>query len=306
MTLLLPPGLDVGAATHTGRVRTNNEDDFLVWSPATGQDPQRGALFVVADGLGGMVGGAEASRTAVRGLATRFVAAQIGEPVELRMREAFDAASRAVAEVSRQQPQLRGMATTLTALHVSGDRFVLGHVGDSRCYRLRNGRLEVLTTDHVLQQGGHHLTRCIGAGREQENADIASDTLRPGDVYLLATDGLWNVLTAATIVQALQRNEPIAAAVELVRASHQAGGPDNCTAVVVGIRRRPADDPRRAVEIAPEEPRLGPERLQPGADLRTPRWPWLLLAVAIVLLAVSGAKEFLGFDVFAEWLRRAR
>src|SRR5262249_27794675 len=161
-------------------------DDYLVLAPHDPEVVRRiGRLVAVADGMGGAMGGAEASRAALRALAAEFLTPpSAGTVAPAHMRAGFAAACRRVLELARESPALAGMGTTLTAVHLCGERMVVGHVGDSRCYRLRDGRFEQLTTDHAVR-GENRLTRCIGAGRDHEDVDVAEHDLRPGDRLLL-------------------------------------------------------------------------------------------------------------------------
>jgi protein phosphatase len=289
--------LDVGVDTHTGRLRVTNEDDYLVMcreDPAT--DQAVGRLFVIADGMGGVTGGAEASRLAVRALAEPFLRSVGDADATARMRSGFALACARVFELARAHPHLRDMGTTLTALNLHGERAVVGHVGDSRCYRLRGGELALLTTDHAVRGSDHHLTRCIGGGRSSETVDVVEMQVEAGDVFLLATDGLWSQVEDADILRVLRSASPQAAAEDLVRRAVAAGGKDNSTAVVVrvaGAREAELID----VEL-PAVEAFRPQPLGPPVPLTPPRWPWVVLGVALVIGAAAVAR--LVFD--ADWL----
>jgi len=297
--------LRIGAATDTGRVRRSNEDDYLVIAP---EDPtitlQRGRLLAIADGMGGVTGGAEASRTAVRSLACEFLAANGGDPSEL-MARGFARACRSVYEQSRQNPSLRGMGTTLTAINIVRERLVLGHIGDSRCYLLRAGKLRQITEDHAVRDGDNRLTRCVGGGRDSEQADVSVHELRAEDRLLLATDGLWEVVTADDVRRALLAPRPQAAAESLVATANRNGGPDNATALVLHIVRVSGDLGRlHDVELPTEEARQLPRPPRLSPVLLGPAWPWLLLlCVSAVLGAAAIAKWTIGSDVI-RWLIR--
>ena len=124
---------------------------------------------------------------------------------EQTLRRAFAAAAEAVAKAAAAQPDLASMATTLTALLWSDGRVVLGHIGDSRAYRLRGGALTQLSRDHVTEIPvfGSVMTRCIGAGSD-EGPDITGHDARPGDRWLLCSDGLYGVVSDAGIRKALR------------------------------------------------------------------------------------------------------
>ena len=300
--------IDVGVATHTGRVRSANEDDYLIYVPQDqAQLKERGCLFVVADGMGGVTGGAEASRAAVRALASSFVqngrqsdaaSGDGGDSMADRLTAGFAAATQQVHELSKESPSLRDMGTTLTAANLNGSRLVLGHVGDSRCLLLRDGHLEQLTEDHAVRSGDNYLTRCVGGGQKAVKADIAHHRLQVGDRIVLLTDGLWSVVDQAEITRALRSQEPQEAAQELVRKANLGGGPDNSTVLVVEVH---SVDPNagglRTVDLPSEELRQ-PSNLRPPQDsLVASKWPWLLLAVSLVLLGLAGAKMIFELDL---------
>ncbi len=192
------------ARTDVGIVRSGNEDNYLMLA-------EKG-VFIVADGMGGHAAGEVASEMAVR-LISRDLGTVRGLPddeVAERMRQAIRGANAAIYERTLTEHDKRGMGTTATALVLLPNRFLLGHVGDSRAYRLRDGRFEQLTKDHSYvqeqvdaglltpEQARVHpysnvITRCVGA-----NQDVIPDTyggdLRKDDVVLLASDGLTGML----------------------------------------------------------------------------------------------------------------
>jgi len=279
----VPEGLRVGVCSHTGLVRGANEDDYLLATPPHVE----GAAFVaaIADGMGGAAGGAEASRTALRALG----AALLERDGEVGMREGFEQASARVLESAAAVPALRDMGTTLTALYLEDGAGVLGHVGDSRLYRLRGDTLEALTRDHSLKQGESLLTRCIGGGRSEWEPDSERFEVAAGDRFVLCTDGVWNVVDEASFASIAAARAPQRVAERLVRAALDAGGPDNATAVVVDVV-----DPRRSANLETELPRHerpGVRALWPAArSLRAPIWPWLLLISAAALLLWSALR----------------
>ena len=166
----VPAGLRVGVCSHTGLVRGANEDDYLLATPPR----VAGAAFVaaVADGMGGAAGGAEASRTALRALAATLLDdggdgdgsgdGRRDGGVDDRMMAGFQQANARVFEAAAAVPALRDMGTTLTALWLGDGQGVLGHIGDSRLYRVRGDTCEVVTEDHAVKSGESLLTRCIG------------------------------------------------------------------------------------------------------------------------------------------------
>lgn len=294
----LPPGFDVGASTHTGLVRLSNEDDFLVAGAADG--PPHGLLCALADGMGGVAGGAEASRTALRGLGTGLLTAG-KSPAAVRLRAAFLAAGRRVEEQAQLMPSLRDMGTTLTALWFTGAQVTVGHVGDSRAYRWRRGRLEQVTQDHAVRSPDNYLTRCIGGGGMDSEPDLRESATEAGDRWLLVSDGVWSAVAEAELQAILAANAPQAAAEALVQAALAAGGTDNATAVVVHVL--PSGGTARVVDLPRDELARGlPSDVQCGS-LRPPLWPALLLLLAVPLLLLAVLRWFYGIDV-REWVGR--
>ena len=279
----VPARFQVGACSHPGQVRSHNEDDYLV-----GTLPgERALLAAIADGMGGLAGGAEASRTALRALAGAVLDGGSDAPVDLRLRAGSVAAAARVRDAAAAVPALRDMGTTLTALCCAGDRLHLVHVGDTRAYRLRGGRCEQLTEDHAVRQPDNLLTRCIGAGQPSLPLDEAALDLQVGDRLLLVSDGVWSVVAADEFGRLAALVPPQAAAEALVKAALRAGGPDNATAVVVEVASAAAaaGAPLRDVDL-PRHERPDERQLWPAArSLRPPHWPWWLLAAAVVVVA---------------------
>ena len=232
-----------GSALHVGQVRQVNQDQVLV---------QEG-LFAVADGMGGHRAGEVASEVAVDTIRTDFA-----EPSAERLVAAVQHANATVVSLAREDPDLRGMGTTVSALALlhDGDRERLGvvNVGDSRCYLLRaeSEELEQITEDHSLvatlvRQG--QLTASEAATHPQRNiltralgidgtVLVDSWELEPvkGDRYLLCSDGLFNEVDDRTIASVLRRlADPDEAAAELVRLANEHGGRDNISVVLVDV-----------------------------------------------------------------------
>ncbi|HET7229510.1 MAG TPA: PP2C family serine/threonine-protein phosphatase [Longimicrobium sp.] len=240
---------EAAGATDVGRVRQHNEDAFVI-------DAQRG-LFLVADGMGGHAAGEVASA-----IASEAVGAALRQGVDaglrtdalaLAMTESFHAAHRSIVNYSLAKPETRGMGTTLTALVLCDDgSFRLGHIGDSRCYVLRDGELTQLSRDHTWVQRevdegrltergsrrhhlSHVLTRALGAD-SLDQPDVYAGTLLPGDLVLLCSDGLTGMLTDRMLRRVLMRDETLAERVaELILFANDRGGRDNITAVLVHV-----------------------------------------------------------------------
>jgi protein phosphatase len=255
---------DQAFRSDTGRQRSANEDSFFVRSP----------IFVVADGMGGAQAGEVASKTA----AEAFDVDLPDGPPEQVLRETILRANRSIHELARNDPSRAGMGTTLTAAIVSAEReeVAIGHVGDSRAYRLRGGRLEQLTRDHSLveemrrkgqltdAQAEDHpqrsiITRALGPEPEVE-PDVHSVSAAPGDVFLICSDGLTTMLGEPQIGKLLSRATSMSAAVRaLVDEANRAGGRDNIT--VLAFRLEDAAAPQRRPE---GETLVGPAAAEGG------------------------------------------
>jgi protein phosphatase len=244
--------LNAGAATDVGRVRDLNEDRYLV----------TGRIFAVCDGLGGHQAGEVASETATHALEGAFT-----EPTVDCLIEAVQEANRAIWEIAQDQPDKRGMGTTLTAVAVveqeGEDQLALINVGDSRGYLLRDGELTQLTEDHSLvaemerdgrlthEEARVHpqravITRALGL---EPDVEIDQLELLPyrGDRLLLCSDGLTNEVADDQIGSTLRRlADPNEAAKDLVAQARANGGNDNITAVVIDV----TDDESRAEEAS--------------------------------------------------------
>ncbi|MFC4253609.1 Stp1/IreP family PP2C-type Ser/Thr phosphatase [Sinimarinibacterium flocculans] len=244
-------------ATDTGRVRSNNED-------AVGEDPDIG-LLVLADGMGGYNAGEIASGisvTTVLDLMRRQwpelrhgeIDADSGHSVEtLALREAVEQAHRTIHSVAQSQPQCAGMGTTIVACLLHDDRLSIAYVGDSRLYRFRNGRLEQITRDHSLVEEliarGHYsredasrlvrkniVTRALGV-ESDVGVDLIEETAEIGDVILLCSDGLTDMVDDNQIGLTLDRHAATLdhAALELVTLANAAGGKDNVSVVLARV-----------------------------------------------------------------------
>jgi protein phosphatase len=226
-------------------IRTSNEDAFAV-------NVERG-LFIVADGMGGHAGGEIASSMVVTALEEWITTRGSGTNPEEALLLATQEANTRVYEAQSQKPELAGMGSTLTALSLQGDRYYIAHVGDSRAYRLREGKLEQLTRDHslvwhlfengvirkndlVTHPQKNLITRSIGPHPDVE-IDMEQGELYEGDVFLLCSDGLTDVISDEGISEALAdtRKTPQELGEGFVSSANAAGGPDNITVIVVRL-----------------------------------------------------------------------
>lgn len=238
--------LAVGQGTNVGMIRSGNEDNLFT-------DSARG-VFVVADGMGGHAAGEVASEMAVRILAEELrqvaplTAASQEEPVARALRRA----NQAIYERTLAESEKHGMGTTVSALLIGGGRYLIGQVGDSRVYLLRQQVLRQLTKDHSYvqeqvdagfltpEQARYHpysnvITRCVGAGA-QVDPDTYIGEVEPGDTFLLATDGLTGMVDDRRLQQLLMaRAGPQRIVEALIAEANGRGGLDNITAIVVRI-----------------------------------------------------------------------
>jgi len=230
------------AQTDTGLRRKRNEDSLLVHEGEK--------LFVVADGMGGYRGGELASQIAVKtiGMAyeTRTFEGPAHEgvaPEATNLARAIQMANAAILEMTKIKPDLTGMGTTVCAARFAPNknRVFIGHVGDSRCYRLRDGTLEQITADHTMADEGvtgpeaGKLSRAVGVW-PTVTIDISVVVPKPGDDYLLCSDGLTKMLPDDAITEILRaETEPSAAVERLIALANERGGKDNVTVILVRV-----------------------------------------------------------------------
>jgi serine/threonine protein phosphatase PrpC len=246
----------VGKDTNPGRRRRRNEDAYVIQPP----------LFAVADGMGGAQAGEIASRLAADALREEGGNGDGEERVASLVREA----NRRVYERSRSDSAASGMGTTVTAALLEGDHVRIGHVGDSRAYLIRNGLLEQLTQDHSLvaelmrdgklsqEEADAHpqrsvITRALGTDPEVD-VDTFTIEARPGDVFLLCSDGLTTMVGDESILRMVEehRGDLDRAARTLVSAANSAGGEDNITVVLFEIATKDDLEDTRRYELPPE------------------------------------------------------
>jgi len=243
----------LGASTSMGRVREVNEDAYVFFLPDDAPAvASRGSLFAVADGMGGHAAGQIASETALETLIESYYKRLDGSPAEA-LATAAHRANRAVYAESRSRPSLAGMGTTLTAAAFVEGQLVYVHVGDSRGYLLRDGKLTQFTADHswvaeqvhqglmteedALQSPRRNvITRCIGL-EPKVQVDVDAFEVAAGDVALLCSDGLVEHVSEPEIRDALANYGPSAAARLLVYLANEGGGTDNTTVVVVRVQQ---------------------------------------------------------------------
>jgi serine/threonine protein phosphatase PrpC len=271
--------------TDVGRQRSVNEDSLVLAPP----------FFAVADGMGGARAGEVASAMA----ADAFEGERdSGEPPEVQLSRILREANRRIYDRAVTDDSHRGMGTTVTAAKVTGDEVSLGHVGDSRAYRLRDGELEQLTRDHSLvaelersgqitpEAAEHHPQRSIITRALGPEPDVEVDTYtlagRAGDLFLICSDGLTSMISDDELAAILRSAASLDdAADSLVRAANQSGGKDNITVVMFRLGEgagepevAPAPPPREGETIAGQlttaEVKDALERQAPDATIVAP------------------------------------
>ncbi len=255
--------------TDTGRQRTTNEDSYFA----------RGPLYAVADGMGGAQAGEVASRIA----AEAFEPAERGsEAPEAFLRSVVQSANRQIHSLSQHDSSRSGMGTTLTAALLEGDEISIGHVGDSRAYRFREGELKLLTSDHSLveelrrqgrlteQEAEDHpqrsiITRALGPESEVE-VDTLTASARPGDIYLICSDGLTTMVKDPKVREILAESSSLDEATTwLVNEANEAGGRDNITVIAFRL------DEGEAQEFDEGATLIGPTAAEAGLSAEAVR-----------------------------------
>lgn len=244
---------EIGNGTDVGRVRSANEDNFVCHIPAKRrQKAAKGCLLVVCDGMGGALGGQIASRMAVEVISEVYYMHSSKDP-SAALQAAIIEANRHIFDRSRNEQELRGMGTTAVAVALFGDKMHLAHVGDSRCYLVREGTIRQLTEDHTLVQKmvndglitdeearkhpeSHILSRSVGVGPEVE-VDVLQppQELHSGDKLVLCSDGLSGLVEDQEILAAATAAAPQEAIQQLIALANERGGTDNITVQVVSV-----------------------------------------------------------------------
>lgn len=271
--------VDLAGQSHVGKVRPNNEDHFLICRfgrflealqsnlPANTIPPRSeegGYGLVVADGVGGGAAGEEASRLAISSLVNlvlhtpdwilRLDDDPMPTEVLRRAAERYDLVNETLAEVAKEDPKLHGFATTLTLAFSLGRELFVAHLGDSRAYLLRGGRLQQLTHDHTIAQAlvdqrlmdrqeaakhrlRHVLTQSLGDHGRRVQPEVTRVALEDNDCLLLCTDGLTEMVENPIISEILGSGEAAPTICQhLVDRALEAGGKDNVTVVVARYR----------------------------------------------------------------------
>ena len=242
--------MKLAGKTDVGRVRQDNQDDYRA-----GKLPGDAAWLLVCDGMGGARGGREASQGACnvieRCFQEQYASKCLPGEEETFLKKTLLSANRFVFQKAMQDEALAGMGTTAVCALVRSGRVYLCHAGDSRAYLFREGKLAQLTHDHsyvqelvdcgtiTQEQAEHHpqkniITRALGVDYRLE-PEFTTVALQAGDVLLLCTDGLTNAVPTEQLEQLLRSGSFYDLPDVLIRTANENGGPDNITALLVGI-----------------------------------------------------------------------
>jgi protein phosphatase len=296
-----PQWADTASHSHVGHVRSANQDRFAEF-----EDGRGSRLLIVADGMGGHRGGETASRLAVETIGEVFGRSE--ESLGERMSTAIETANDRLHGCANADPDLAGMGTTVVALCLGkGGEAWVGHVGDSRLYLLRDGRLDALTADHSFVAEMHRqgflsaeearvhprrneLTRSVGVEAEVE-VEVNGIAVKPGDRFLLCSDGLCGYLGDDEIREVLESEPPPSAARILVDRANAKGGYDNVTVQVVVIPENPpfgGDGDGENQASLPSTERHAVDHLrQLRTERRVPRLGLAAAALVALLLAAA-------------------
>jgi protein phosphatase len=277
--------VSVAAQSDIGCVRNENQDTVYLDNPAPDHpDAPRGVLAIVADGMGGHLGGAVASRVAVDVLSEHMRQAAADEHPLLSLESGIAAANAEVHRRAQTDPSLARMGTTLSALLIRGGNAFVAHAGDTRIFRRRNGRIEQVTTDDTMvskllregfitaSEAASHpdrglVMRAVGINAElQASVFEVHGAVELGDIFALCSDGLHDLVSLEEISETIAKYEPTSACERLILLAKERGGPDNVSISVLAVQ--PADDkandptatrPTAAADENPTQPRIDVE-----------------------------------------------
>lgn len=290
------PVVQYASKTDVGMRRSTNQDSLVVRLCSDYEEWQRcGHVFVVADGMGGHSVGDLASRITVEAFPQAFYRVE-ADSIQDRMRRAMLSANKAVNDRGLQNPEFSDMGTTCSAVSLSQQGAVIGHIGDSRVYRLRGEELEQLTFDHSLQwemirlgratpanvdlfHPRNVITRCIGPDPNVKVDVEGPFSVRTGDRLVLCSDGLSNHVSDTEIGQIAAALSPTDATRLLVNLANCRGGSDNSTVIIVYVENYPPVSGRVVDQDAavPSETPLAISQIAPAPALNR-RLTWLALA----------------------------
>ena len=252
--------LECGGRTEAGPHRETNEDTIGCFAPPDPLALQRkGYLYVVADGLGGHSAGEVASSSAVARLGEEYYSPSNHTRIEPALRQAVQAANLRIHELTHRHPEYRSMETTLSAVAVAGSQAYIAHIGDTRIYHWREGKLTQLTSDHseaaelvrlrILKPekvrdhpGRNTLTRTLGS-RLIPRPDYLRQPVLSGDQFVLCTDGLWSEVEDQEIASVVASRSPAEASGTLIQYALERDCGDNVSVQVVRVVSLPETGP---------------------------------------------------------------
>jgi len=312
--------VSAGAKTDPGQ-RANNEDQYLVVDTRR-RGLRADGVLVIADGMGGRASGEQAAQAAVNAVdetLAELLDSRLAEPVVLTdaLSTALRKANARVYALAQEDAERKGMGTTCVAAVVEGDRLYLAHAGDSRAYLLRGGALTQLTADHsyvaeqvragaISEESARKsrfrniITRAVGIEPTLE-AEVTDVEIKPGDVLLLCTDGLSNMVDEEDLIKTLaQSGSAQTAADKLVSMANRAGGKDNITAIVARLQAgnrtlrmqtadlaRPSAAAKKSSAAAEDRPASVPVAGSAPPPPRRGGWLWPTLAALFLLAGVG-------------------
>ena len=247
----------MGASSHVGMVRSENQDHWAWWEPEDDEDLRgKGRVLVVCDGMGGHNGGIVASRTTVEAMLESFEHSATCNLKRL-LSTAIDKGNASVRAKGQEDPALRNMGTTCVAIALRGPQVQIANIGDSRAYRIHDGEIEQATHDHTYlndlieiglltpEKAKNHperniITRCVGMG-DVVQVDFITRPAECGDLFLLCSDGLYNHVEDDEIRDYVCAHAPDEAAQRLIDLANSRGGEDNITVGIVKVTDTPPE-----------------------------------------------------------------
>ena len=287
--------------TDVGVKRSHNQDACAAQPAAEeARFQQIGHIFMVADGMGGHAVGEKASAMAVRGIPLTYSKYVGPDGVVSALKRAFMDTNAEIFDIGKNNPEFHGLGTTGTALVLRPEGAWIGHVGDSRAYRVRNGKVEQLTFDHswvweIARRQGidpdelgdfkkNVIVRSLGPDAEVQPDIEGPHPTEPGDIFVLCSDGLSNQVPADEIGAVVTALPPEDAAKFLIDLANLRGGPDNITAVIVQIPGTPNPNAVKEVKKGPRFARV--RKLFNAFDRRIP-WSYGLLGLGSLIAIIS-------------------
>ncbi len=303
------PKLQYAFRSDVGMKRQNNEDNCAIaLCPEDEMWFNRGHLFIVADGMGGHEVGELASKTAVDTIRHLYFKSS-HEQARAAIREAMNEANAAIYDIGSKNRDFKRMGTTCSSLIISGEGFIIGHVGDSRIYRVRDERIDQLSFDHTVasenklrdrrtptapnvdvEKFGHVLTRCLGPDPTVKIDTEGPFEYMPGDIYVLCSDGVTKYLSDAEI-GLIAKSLPVAEAAKfIINLTNLRGGADNSTVILVRVTNQDGNL-KQPLTKEFELPPLPPKWVQP-----------LLLSFAFLCILAAGVLSYQQWAVAAAGL----